>query len=169
MGSEHRSLVGSDVAGGARATLGASSGAIYWEIEPSGGGESGASAVGVATASWNLDSPLGSASGTSVGLDSMGAIRIDGEVTTHACPFGNGDTIGIALDVERSEVYFSRRGVWLAGGDPILRVGGIPISVAFGEELFPSASVALGERLTANFGQWRFDFAPPPGFAPLFR
>lgn len=76
------------------------------------------------------------------------------------------DVIGIAIDLDGGQVYFSRNGTWMngqpgsGGGIPIAR--GQPYAVA---AVLSASSASLGsDSWTANFGKTRFRHGLPRGF-----
>lgn len=81
----------------------------------------------------------------------------------------DGDTIGIAIDVDNGRLYFSKNGVWIVG-DPNGRQGGIAMKpkrdyVAAFAVSSPGRSND-SDTWTVNFGAERFAFDVPAGYAP---
>lgn len=77
--------------------------------------------------------------------------------------YGPGDTLGVAVNFEKLELYYSKNGRWLSG-DPAIG-GGLPLPVWAGRAgLFPSASLASGDSLRGRFAAEELRYLPPLGF-----
>lgn len=76
------------------------------------------------------------------------------------------DVIGIAIDLDRGRLYFSRNGVWMNGAPG--SEGGL--SIARGQPhtiaaVLSASSSSIGtDRWTANFGKTRFRYGLPRGY-----
>lgn len=78
--------------------------------------------------------------------------------------YTNGDTIGIALDMDTGKAWFSKNGVWQAGGDPA--AGTNEAISGLSGTYYPAAGAngAAANGVVANFGQNPFDYTAPSGF-----
>ena len=72
--------------------------------------------------------------------------------------YGDGDTIGIALDLDAKTISFYKNGT-----NQGVAYSGIPA----GEYAFGFSSSETNNKWKANFGQKPFKYAPPKGFLPL--
>jgi len=143
-----------------RATAGKTSGKYYWEVTAESATSSYAQ-VGIMSMSSQLDFGLGSV-GPGAGYALSGTITSWATGAT-ACTYSTGAVIGIALDLDTGMLYFSRDGVWQAGGKPESSTGGIGFG-GTSQTMYPAVSLGIGDVLTANFGQSAFAHTPPSGF-----
>ncbi len=144
-------------------TLGASSGKYYWEVTISGTGSSANGyATGVAVAEWSkLNSDPGStASPFSSYIDSRSLFFHNGSSVSNSTSFTAGDVIGIALNLDDSEISYFKNNTIVGSAQPLVD----------GQTYFPffknSTSVA-DLRYTPNFGQKSWNYTPPTGFVAL--
>ena len=72
--------------------------------------------------------------------------------------YGNGDTIGIALDLDAKTISFYKNGTGQG-----VAYSGIPA----GQYAFGFSSSETNNKWKANFGQKPFKYAPPQGYLPL--
>ena len=79
--------------------------------------------------------------------------------------YGNGDVIGVALDLVNGKLYFSKNNTWQGSSDPVAgtnaAISGLSVGWLFGV-ISNSANVA-----NVNFGQRPFTYTPPTGFVAL--
>jgi hypothetical protein len=135
------------------------SGKYYWEVTC----DHAFALIGVATANWNL-SYLDSGLFSYYSAD--GNLRpVD---TAYGDAYGAGDVIGIALDLNIYKIWFSKNGVWQAGGDPAAGINpaftSLPPNLG---QYFPAAVVVNDlAQVTANFGASAFAYPVPSGFTP---
>lgn len=81
-------------------------------------------------------------------------------------PYGAGDLIGVAVDLENNRAYFSKNGVWQGDADPNLLSGGLEMGMTPGSpEFFPTINISTGDVYSANFGASPFRHQPPAGFS----
>ena len=144
-------------------TLGASSGKYYWEVTISGTGSSANGyATGVAVAEWSkLNSDPGSTTSPfSSYIDSRGYYFHNGTYISSSTTFTAGDVIGIALNLDDSEISYYKNNTIVGSAQPLVD----------GQAYFPlfknSTSVA-DLRYTPNFGQKSWNYTPPTGFVAL--
>ena len=129
---------------------------VYWEIR-----------IAAPPSGWvRLGAVEGSASlelapnGNGFGLGRDGGMP---PIATTGVAFGAGETVGIAFDVDTRRVWLHVDGVWGSGGNPT-QGDGFEVDWDESELLFPSATLAEGDLLGANFGQDDFSYTIPPGF-----
>lgn len=141
--------------GGARATVGATAGKVYYEATVS---DEGLCRVGWATSGSSLD--IGTDKG-SFGFGGTGRKSHARKFDPYGAAFGLHDTVGCLLDLAAREVSFTKNGE--------------PLGVAFtltkqlaGQPLFPAVTLKNAE-LVLNFGEHPFKHDPPPGFVALSR
>ncbi|HSN99233.1 MAG TPA: SPRY domain-containing protein, partial [Candidatus Nanopelagicales bacterium] len=97
-------------------------------------------------------------SGTSLDLDA----EFSGE------PYGAGDVIGVAADLDAGLVFFSKNGVWMNSADPVSGAGGVEVIVVPGTgSYYPAIGLSTGDQMTVNFGASAFASAPPTGYSPF--
>ena len=154
---------GSDYWRSGRCNISKSSGKWYWEIK----NDSSYIMVGIATSSSPLSSYIGQSPSDTYGY----SYNVQNGYLYHSgvgTPFGSsweGQTAGIALDLDNGKIWFSRNGVWQgASADPVTG-SGCAASLGF-NSYFPSFSIyhhntACG---TANFGATDFSYTVPSGF-----
>ena len=107
---------------GGTGTIGVSKGKWYWEVKHGSTDGGGTLSIGI-THDMGL---LSRSSPQYVGGDnaSFGYYGGDGDIyhnnsdNTYGNTFGDGDIIGVALDVDNSKLYFSKNGTWQNSGDP---------------------------------------------------
>ena len=79
--------------------------------------------------------------------------------------YGNGDVIGVALDLVNGKLYFSKNNTWQGSSDPVAgtnaAISGLSVGWLFGV-ISNSANVA-----NVNFGQRPFAYTPPTGYVAL--
>ena len=102
-------------------TLGASSGKWYCEVRQISDNECLHGIIDLAKKN-NSSTYLGSYDG-SIGFYpnssvSTGEIYNEGSVSTYGNTYGDGDILGIAMDLDNHYLYFSINGVWQNSGDP---------------------------------------------------
>jgi hypothetical protein len=150
-----------------RATIGVTGGKWYWEVTLTSASNYGYAAVGVTDMSASLEGGLGTYSAAGVGLAADGTLDTSAQGAIASCGYNAGDVVGVALDAEAREVFFSINGVWQGGADPQAGAGGIPIGIS-SAALFPVVSLYEADLLHADFGQQgEFAHAPPDGFEAL--
>ncbi len=145
-----------------RAVDGKSANKWYWEVTSTVHAAGTNNVVGIGTASANLASyPGGDA--YSWGYSSSPGIYHGGAAIGSAPVFSQGDVIGVALDMDSGNVWFSLNGVWLNGGDPA--TGYAPSASGITGTIYPMVSgYPNGNELRANFGQNAFVYTPPAGY-----
>jgi len=105
-----------------RATLGASSGKYYWEIQYAGrsGGSIPYSLIGISsTQPKNTTDFLGKYSyDWAYYVTSSSKIMNASTETSYGTSYGDNDIIGVAMDLDNYKLYFSKNGTWQNSGDP---------------------------------------------------
>jgi hypothetical protein len=106
----------------ARAAASHVGGRWYFEvtIDAMPGGTWWAQNIGAVT----QDAMIGSLAHMGVLYNKNGSIHDDSSsFGLNAAPFGTGDRIGVALDLDQGRAYFSKNGVWASGMDPVANTG----------------------------------------------
>ena len=137
-------------------TIGVASGKWYWEITPTADGATAMIGVGFPTA--NLESYAGSNS-NSWGYYGDGSKYFGNTGSAYGATYGNGDVIGVALNMDAGTVTFYKNGTsqgtafsGLTGTVlPMMGDGGTIAAVAW----------------NTNFGQRPFAYTAPSGFKAL--
>ena len=136
-----------------------SSGKWYWEITAGSGGcvigifTNNASDVNMIMTS-NDSYPGKSATSYSYYASSGGKIN-NSSLTSYGSSYGNGDIIGVALDLDSGTLAFYKNGT--SQGTAFSSLSG---------EFMPGVADG-GPAFTANFGQRPFAYTPPTGFVAL--
>ena len=84
-------------------------------------------------------------------------------ITTGLTQYVSGDIIGVAVDIDAGELYFSVNGTWENSADPAAGTNP-PINVTLTGD---SWTFGGGSDQTVNFGQRDFIYTPPTGFSAL--
>ncbi|EYF05044.1 SPRY domain-containing protein [Chondromyces apiculatus] len=83
-------------------------------------------------------------------------------------PYGPGDVVGVAADLDAGRVFFRKNGGWMNGANPAAGNGGVEIMVLPGSgSYYPAIGLSTGDVATFNFGATDFAYPPPEGFAPF--
>jgi hypothetical protein len=144
-------------------TLGASSGKYYWEVTLSGTGSSANGyATGVGVAEWSkLNSDPGSTTSPfSSYIDSRGYYFHNGTNISSSTTFTAGDVIGIALNLDDSEISYFKNNTIVGSAQPL-----VDDQTYF--PLFKNSTSVADLRYTPNFGQKSWNYTPPTGFVAL--
>ncbi|MFZ2306845.1 MAG: SPRY domain-containing protein [Rhodoferax sp.] len=139
-------------AGMVRATVGKSSGKWYWEIKPT----STQNNVGVAKATASLSNYVGG------DANGWGLYSADGKVYNNNAggppytTYGNGDTLGFALDMDAGTLTLYKNGSLI----------GVIVTGLTGT-IYPAwGNAGSADSCVANFGAAAFDYTPPSGYYP---
>jgi len=158
---------GADTYQSARATASRSSGKNYFEAVV-GAGTSSSMMIGIATASANIGSYVGSdASGWGYNA-SNGGRYFSGSLTGGYATYSPGDVIGVAYDAVSGKVWFAKNNVWQGGGDPALGTAEA-MGLSSGSAVFPMCSILEGSSGQTWLGRFRaadLTYSPPTGFSP---
>jgi hypothetical protein len=138
-------------------TIGVSSGKWYWEVTAT---TASGAAIGVGDGNTNTGTYLGVAN--SFGYTPGGTIYGPGDTQTQSglSTYTNGDVIGVALDLDLSEVKFYKNNSLAA------TVTGLS-STAWFPAVSDSTSSGSNPTLDCNFGQRQWAYAAPAGFKAL--
>ncbi|WP_437826899.1 SPRY domain-containing protein [Sorangium sp. So ce1153] len=83
-------------------------------------------------------------------------------------PYGAGDVVGVAVDLDVGRVFFSKNGAWMDGAEPAAGTGGKEVIVLPGAgSYYPAFYLSDGAGMTVNFGGAAFAYPPPAGYAPF--
>ncbi|NBW21054.1 MAG: hypothetical protein EBR82_75135, partial [Caulobacteraceae bacterium] len=153
----------------ARGTFGLTSGKWYWEYTCVTDANEG---VGVCTAAHPTSGTyLGqTADGWayySAGLTSNGR-KYNNGFSTYGAAWGNGDVIGVAVDVDAQKIWFSKNGTWQDSGNPATGANAAYTNLPAGGPVFPATTqYASTTDCHINFGQRAFAYTAPSGFKAL--
>lgn len=154
----------------ARGTVGVSSGKWYWEVV--GDYVTSYLQLGIMQSTASLSNHVGfGADGISYYNDNGTAVH-NSDQNTYGNTWTTGDVIGVALDMDNGEIWFSKNGVWQDNGNPTTGYNsasdrhGLTLSGIW----YPAISLYnANNEMTANFGQSAFTYTVPDGFqAGLF-
>ena len=145
---------------GARAKWYRNSGKWYWEVKVYNVYHV---CIGIANTLWSLNDILGKYTYDGYGYRGSGGTW-HYDITPGFDNFVTDDVIGIALDMDTGKIWWSRNGIWQAGGNPEMGIGArySGISGAW----YPAISLTsyYDEYATANFGTTDFSYPTPSGF-----
>jgi hypothetical protein len=144
-------------------TLGASSGKYYWEVTLGGTGSSANGyATGVGVAEWSkLNSDPGSTTSPfSSYIDSRSLYFHNGTNHSSSTTFASGDVIGIALNLDDSEISYFKNNTIIGSAQPL-----VDDQTYF--PLFKNSTTVADLHYTPNFGQKSWNYTPPTGFVAL--
>jgi hypothetical protein len=143
---------------GTYSTIGASSGKYYCEMKKISGNAN--ARFGILSRP-PIDTGANSAPGNSadsVGYYSdTGQYYINKSATSYGATYGNGDIIGVAMDLDNNKLYFSKNGTWQNSGDPTSGATGT------GAINIPTATTgyyhfAMGDQHDAESGTYSINF-----------
>ena len=139
-----------------RGTIGVTEGKWYWEAEAV---SSSFLRVGVALQSASLTSTYSNPNDSWTYVDTNGNKTGNGSETGYGASYTNGDTIGVALDMDSGTLTFYKNGV----------SQGVAFNTGLsGKEIFPLiAGYGSGKGFIVNFGQRPFKYTPPTGYKKL--
>ena len=139
------------------ATIGSASGKYYWEVLINSSAV--ANAVGIGTASTDISTYIGK--GASLGYANTGIIYGPNDTTTQSglATFTINDIIGVALNLDSSEVKFYKNNTLVTTVTSLTATTWFPAISDF--------SSVTDLNVTINFGQQPFVYTPPSGFVAL--
>ncbi|MBK6847201.1 MAG: hypothetical protein IPG96_06540 [Proteobacteria bacterium] len=160
-----------------RATVGHRAGKHYWELKVDRLGDGGYQGIGVATQHLSLELGPETDGYGGCAYDPSGMVRCAGRVVaTDYEPFAVGDVIGVAVDLDRRAISFSRNGRWQGGAQPEWGKDGLSLRgdaaylldsrVVAELAFFPVLNLSRGDLARANFGATPFAGQVPAGFMP---
>lgn len=149
---------------GIRANLGKSTGKFYFEcsadnvVTTSGDNAYGLATLDVATSAMYTDANLRRYSSdgnkASSSVSAFGGSYVDGAI------------VGVAVDLDAGQIWFSKDGIWQASGDPAGGTNPAFSDMTTGVDWYPYAFLARQyAEGTARLDEGRLCFAPPTGFA----
>jgi hypothetical protein len=168
-GSNLTATTGAGGFGWVRAAASATSGKAYWE-QTATTFTNGSSAIGIATPTASISSGLLVAGTCSV--TRAGTVAVDGNAAgVNIGTIASGTLVCIAIDVMAHLAWFrsGAAGNWNNSGaaNPATGVGGVSIPIL--SPASPALSiVAVGDAVTANFGDAAFSGVVPAGFTAGF-
>ena len=154
-------------AGHARGTIGLTSGKWFWEVTRTGG-SGGTAQIGFANRAASLTETYGTLPANSWTFffnNGTEILRPSGGGASYfsGSAMGVGDTAGIALDMDNKTAVFYKNGTAGATIDLSATSTGSTDNI---DELFPWVGV-YNSNVSANFGQMRFKYPIPSGYAAL--
>ena len=154
------------------ATMGISSGKVYWEttwiacgandacfvgVESNPTGASLTSNVGTTATSYAYNNNQSAANGLKVN---------NGSGSSYGSTWTSGDIIGCALDLDNGKIWWSKNGTWQASGDPA--AGTNAAYTGLSGTFLPAWTIYnTSDAYQVNFGQRPFAYTPPTGFVAL--
>lgn len=130
------------------------SGKWYWEIYQVGGSNR-YNGIGTVTTS---QAPLGTGS---IVYNQNGDIALNGSVVTSGLATNTtGDTLGVAVDIDNSKIYWYKNNTLVNSGGYSFTVGTTQWVALIGVQ-------TTSDSQAANFGQRPFSYTPPTGFVAL--
>ena len=144
-------------------TLGMSSGKWYFEWTPTNNSTS--QFIGVGQISGDINNYPGFES-TSWGFNTSNGNKTNNAINTAYGAYTGGQTVGVAVDMNAGNIWFSVNGTWQASGNP--ETGANPAFSGLSGEVFPQIGLLNATTsAVANFGQRPFAYTPPAGFRAL--
>lgn len=134
----------------------------YWEVTINVDGPDHM-LVGVANSSASVENYCGVDTNGWGYYGFNGNLYYNGSPTAYGNQYRAGDIVGVALDMDNGEVYFSVNGTWQNSSDPVSRTA--PAFTGISGDIYAMCSLYLtGQQLTANFGASSFSYTVPSGF-----
>ena len=144
-------------------TLGMSSGKWYFEFIPTNNTTS--QFIGVGQISGDINNYPGFES-TSWGFNTSNGNKTNNAINTAYGAYAGGQTVGVAVDMNAGNIWFSVNGTWQASGNP--ETGANPAFSGLSGEVFPQIGLLnVTTSAAINFGQRPFTYTPPAGFRAL--
>jgi len=120
------------------------------------------------------NNPYGASASTSFIYTNSGEVRRDDSNLTNQASYGDGDVIGVALDLDNMKLYFHKNGTYINSANPNTGTNGydlnsLPVTPTnTGGFIFQAGSNGVSN-ITAhvNFGQRAFSHSIPTGFKIL--
>lgn len=138
------------------------SGKWYFELYK---GTNNSGSIGVAKAEHVLTQDGYAGDGTtSWGYLTTGSKRYNSSDSSYGDSWQSGVTVGCAVDLDNSKIWFSRNGVWQASGDPAAGTNAAFTNVS--GPVMPVFYTGGGPDIV-NFGQRPFAYTAPAGFKAL--
>jgi len=120
--------------------------------------------AGIASAAVGLNASIGT-SPTGWAAQSDGALANNNAGMGSGVTWGNGDILGVAVDITSGKVWFSKNNVWVLSGNPA--AGTNPAYSFTGGTTIYAAAGTFGNGGALTFAPGpTFSFTPPAGFRP---
>jgi len=126
-------------------------------------------AIGIIGVDLNITGGNNLTGSTFFGYLPSGVKKNNNSDTSYGDSFGNGDVIGIALDLDNQKIYFSKNGTYQNSGDPAAGSNAAFTNLVAGTEyrFCVSHAGSSATDVTGNFGASAFATAAPTGFKAL--
>ena len=138
-------------------------GKVYFEVFVVSGGtyDNTSPNIGVCNCGSLSTFPLGGANGGWAYL-ADGRKYLTGIVSGYGSSYKTGDTIGVAIDVDASKLWFSKNNVWQARGNPAAGTGAATSSMT--GPVYAAINIATGDIVDLHAKASSLTYAPPAGF-----
>ena len=125
--------------------------------------------IGIIGIDLNITGGNNLGSSTFFGYNPNGKKAKGGTASTYGDTYGNGDIIGIAMDLDNQKIYFSKNGTYQNSGDPAAGSNAAFTDLVAGTEyrFCVSNAGSTATDVTGNFGASAFNTAAPTGFVAL--
>jgi len=149
---------------GVRATVGKSSGKLYFEVRLNTvDGAVVSPVVGLSNVDWDLDVLPGAAPAQTWYLQINGFYREYPTSHSSGVTLVAGDVVQVAVDFAAGKMWFGKNNAWILSGNPAS--GASPASATVSGVLYPMVGVKGAANVTARFAASDFTYAPPAGFS----
>lgn len=103
---------------------------------------------------------------TSYGYHADGRKFNNAAASAYGDSYTSGDVIGVAIDLDNGEIYFSKNGVWQNSGDPVARTN--PAYTGLSGEKIPSIGIySTGGVVTIQSEPQELSYSIPTGFSGI--
>jgi len=156
----------------ALATIAMPTGKWYWEalVDVYGGaGVMVGIAPSVAALIYASYFPGGATDGGKGYYSGDGSLYSNNSGSAYGSSYGAADVIGVAFDADNGKVWFAKNGTWQNSGDPVAGTGAAATGLVAALQYMPAIGIYnyTSTKMTFNFGQRSFTYAPPTGFSAL--
>jgi len=155
----------SDTEGSARSNRFVSKGKWYWEIKIDSDSSPYVHNIGISEID-GVPRPPGRSSGVhSYGFEEDGDVWYKNNQYSYGNSHGQGDTVGVALDLDNGKIWWAVNNVWQASGDPEL--GTSPAFTGISGSFAPAFGASYSPVITGRFKSSDQIYSPPVGFSAI--